>query len=234
MKGQNEGKEHLVNYSNLSEYPEDILECMFSFLKKRDVKSTALTCIRFSKIFARPNLRAQILKNISIDYHDMHNGQLQATLFQKQEHAEIILRIVLDRLKVGALDYSMLRSFIASCSLQTLYKFGRFFQFSEDSPQLKEEFLCGLLEKVVGSAEYYSGRPEYTNPHFISLTENLARIDIENLWKIPKLVENSISLFQYAYLSLPDNSTEKANLKELFDGFFVINKDNENVLSLAK
>lgn len=209
-------------YSYLQEFPDDILECIFGYLRKPDVMSTALTCIKFSRIFARPKLIAAIHNNTAIDYRDMNNGELQSMLLQRPHHGEFILRIVQERFLGGTLEQPMLRSVIASCPLHTLFRFGLFFQLLEDSPIVQDKLITRLLEKIVCSADYYAGQPESHNSHFMSLVGYLGGFNIRNSERFPELKLKIILLFQYTYLSLPDDLNAKSSLAEIFDHYFAI------------
>jgi hypothetical protein len=54
----------------------------------------------------------------------------------------------------------------------------------------------------------------------MSLVSSLQRIDLSNLDLHPKNKERSIILFQYAFLSLPPESTLADPLREIFEEYF--------------
>ena len=206
--------------------PHDVLEYIFSFLRKKHVEPTALTCMRFSKLFKRPQLRNIIMGNKAVDYYEMNNAQLQSMIYQRPHECIFILRIARDRFMAGKMDMPMLRTIISCCPLNIVREFGRFFDFIDDSTDQREAFIFNLSDIVVASPEYYSGLPEYNNNFFMMLVDSLGCVNLDNIEKSQVLLNRIINCFQYAYITLPDNATEKSKLKDVFENYFAYRENS--------
>lgn len=193
---------------------------MFRFFKKREVLCTRLTCKRFNEAFNDDHLMTFINNNTSADLRDMSPAELLVAIHHRPADVEFILIVVREIFLSGRISYSMLRNFILKIPMEVFFKVGRFFEFKNPRDQIEFDFFLDLSSRVVCSPEYYSGEIESRNSLFMSLVKVLGRVDMSNLNLHPRNKEAVIILFQYAVLSLSEESTLLEPLRQIFEEFF--------------
>lgn len=199
---------------------KDVLLHMFKFFKRSNILSVRLTSKRFNMLFKDEALLSFVKNNNSKDLREMNYSELQSALHSRRHDAEFILVVVREKFCSGQISYSMIRTFISSISTELFFRFGKFFDFKNHSAQTEFDFFDNLCSSVVCSPGYYTGEVESGNSLFMSLVSSLQRIDLSNLGLNPKNKERSIILFQYAVLSLPEESTVAEPLREIFEEYF--------------
>lgn len=208
--------------TTISDIPEVVLGHIFSFLQRRYATSVLLTCRKFAKVLQRPKLQTTIMMNLHEDYHFMNIKELHHALIEKPHETLFILKALSVQYYRGVLNLTTVREIFSQCSIATLLHNGYFFEFKHNTSNKRSGVISALLKKIVCNLEYYSGKPEYTNPLFACLIDTLSRSNI-NINDYDDVIErNIIILFQHFYISLPNSSHQKTNLSELLHEYFVI------------